>query len=112
MDAAKMRRAAVVAALNSINQLKTTKTEKTIMKKDLRYYAQKALTAKKSRSIQCDLALEVDGDTFKAYEVSIANRDLLFYCDKGTANYVVDTYGDRVTVELFDWEKDSDSEAV
>lgn len=77
------------------------------MKKDLMYYAKNSLTAKSSKSVECDIMLEVDGEEFKAYEVSIANQDLLFYCDKGTANYVVDNYGNgKITVELFDWEKD------
>ena len=49
----------------------------------------------------CDLSLEVDGKTYNAYEVSICNRDLLFFSDKGTLNYVIDSYGDRHVAELY-----------
>lgn len=81
--------------------------------KDLKYYAEKSLTAKNSRALECDLTLEVDGEKFRAYEVSIANCDLLFFCDKGTANYLVDTIEDRISgktrvlgIELFNWERE------
>ena len=47
--------------------------------------------------------LEVEGKTLRPYTVAIANRDLLFFCDVGTVNYVVDTYAGKNWVELFDW---------
>ena len=75
--------------------------------KDLSYYANLAATCTKPRTIECNLTLQVDDEKFHAYEVSIANCDLLFYCDKGTANYVVDTYGNQTFCELYDWEKEA-----
>ena len=74
--------------------------------RDLKYYAQKSLTAKKSRSLECDVTLEADGEKFHAYEVSIANQDLLFFTDKGTLNYLVDNYGGDARAELFNVERD------
>lgn len=74
--------------------------------KDLKYYAQKSLTAKKSRSLECNLTLEVDGEKFRAYEVSIANQDLLFFTEKGTLNYVVDNYNGDARPELFNMVRD------
>lgn len=50
--------------------------------------------------------LEVEGKTLRPYTVAIANRDLLFYCEEGTVNYLVDTYAGRNWVELFDWDFD------
>lgn len=50
--------------------------------------------------------IEVEKETWKCYEVSISHRDILCYCDKGVATFVVDTYGDLNTHELFDWEKE------
>lgn len=73
--------------------------------KDLNYYAGKAIYAKKSEALECNITLIVDGEKFHAYEVSIASRDLLFFCDKGTLNYLVDTYGDRIAIELFNVER-------
>ena len=74
--------------------------------KDLKYYAEMSIGLNHSTSIECNLCLDVDGEKFHAYEVSVANRDLLFFCDKGTLNYLVDTYGDRIVIELFAVEKD------
>lgn len=74
--------------------------------KDLNYYAQKSLTATKSRTLECNLTLGVDGEKFHAYEVSVASQDLLFFCDKGTVNYLVDNYNGKLVIELFNWEKD------
>lgn len=73
--------------------------------KDLMYYAHMSVSLKHDTTLECSLILDVTGDKFHAYEVSVANRDLLFFCNEGTANYVVDTYGDKVVVVLFNWEK-------
>lgn len=75
--------------------------------KDLRYYAEKSIKAKSNKSVPCNLTLEVDGEEFKAYEVSISNQDLLFFTEKGTLNYLVDNYGNgKIMVELFNIERD------
>ena len=49
-------------------------------------------------------SLKINGH--RAHEVSICNRDLLFFTDKGTLNYVVDTYGSRHTIDLVNEEID------
>lgn len=74
--------------------------------KDLSYYAKMSIGLKMNVSLECDLTLEVDGEKFSAYEVSVSNQDLLFFSEKGTLNYLVDTYGDRFAVELFNIERD------
>lgn len=56
------------------------------------------------KSIPCNFTITHEGIECQAYEASIAPRDLLVMTDKGVFSYVVDTYGDRVTCELFDWE--------
>jgi uncharacterized membrane protein len=81
------------------------------MKKDLNYYAQKSLNPRTTKALECDLALDVDGERFHAYEVSISNQDLLFFCDKGTLNYVVDSRRglngpELMGIELFNVERD------
>jgi len=48
----------------------------------------------------CDLKLKEDKKIYKAYEVSICNRDLLFFTNKGTLNYVVDTIGFNHSLNL------------
>ena len=48
---------------------------------------------------------EIDINGHKAHEVSICNRDLLFFTDKGTLNYLVDSYGSRHSIELFNNEE-------
>jgi hypothetical protein len=73
--------------------------------KDLQYYAKKSLTGT-GRSLECDITLDVDGEAFRAYEVYVGKQDLLFLTEKGTLTYLVDRYGDRLTVELFEVNKD------
>ena len=53
------------------------------------------------RAAQFDI--EVDNKTWTVYTVSISNRDVLCYCDQGTATFLVDSYGSRHAAELFDW---------
>lgn len=86
------------------------------MEKDLKYYAGMSIGLKESTSLECSLVLEVDSQKFHAYEVSVSNCDLLFFCEEGTANYLVDTYEDRITgvtailgIELFNWESDNET---
>ena len=59
-----------------------------------------------SEELDCDITLREENHTFKAHTVSVCNRDLLFYTDKGYFNYVVDSYGDNHIIELFDFEID------
>lgn len=81
--------------------------------KDLKYYAQKSINSNGQKEIECGITLQVEGEKFHAYTVSIAHQDLLFYCDKGTLNYLVDSIEDRITgkrevlgIELFNVERD------
>lgn len=53
-----------------------------------------------------DFPLNIEGNVWKAYEVSVSHRDLFFYCDKGTVTYLVDTYGDKHSAVLHDWYQD------
>jgi hypothetical protein len=76
--------------------------------KDIEDIIELSLTAKHSKSYPCSLVLNEDGEKFRAYEVSIANRDLLFFTDKGTLNYLVDSFGDQTSIELFNMERDDD----
>lgn len=59
-----------------------------------------------SLEVDCNIDLEVDDVEYNAYSVSISNRDLLFYTDKGAIQYLVDSYGDRHTAVLYDCELD------
>ena len=53
-----------------------------------------------------EFSIEVEGEAWRVYTVSIDVRDILCFCDKGTATFLVDSYGDRNVAELFDWERD------
>lgn len=74
--------------------------------RDLPHYAALSLSAKTAKSYECNILLEVDGEKFRAYEVSVAHQDLLFFTEKGTVNYVVDNYSGRPVIELFSVERD------
>lgn len=56
----------------------------------------------------CNIQLKHDGKTYKAHEVSVAHRDLLFFTDSDTLNFVVDSYGDRHVAELFNVDNKED----
>jgi len=51
-----------------------------------------------------EFTINVRDETWHCYSVSISHLDVLCYCTEGIATYLVDTYGDRATCELFDWE--------
>jgi len=59
-----------------------------------------------SIEVDCSINLDIDDVECKAYSVSISYRDLLFYTDKGTIQYLVDSYGDRHTAVLHNWDLD------
>lgn len=61
-----------------------------------------------SKSKECKIDLEIEGETWQAYDVSISSRDLLFFTDKGTVTYLVDSYGDRHSAILHDWNSDNE----
>lgn len=67
-----------------------------------------SLDGKTSGEIDAKFNIEVERETWNCYAVSISHRDVLCYCDKGTATFLVDSYGDLNTHELFDWEKNND----
>ena len=56
-----------------------------------------------SEEYSCNITLE---GKHKAHAVSISNRDLLFYCDDATLNYVVDTIGWNNYAELVSIDKE------
>ncbi len=75
----------------------------------IKYFDQailKSLKAKSSKEYSADFKVYVDGHYWNCYTVNISERDILCFCDEGTATFLVDTYGDRNTVELYDWEYD------
>ena len=55
---------------------------------------------KNAKTFDCNFNIEAEEKTFKAHSVSICNRDLLFFTDKGTLNYLVDTIGFNDYAEL------------
>ncbi len=69
---------------------------------------EKSLKTNESIEIGVDLTVEVDGEEWLAHTACIANREILLYTDKGDCTYFVDTYGDRNTIELVDWEKNNE----
>ena len=64
-----------------------------------------AVETNTQKSFNVTLPLEVDGETWESYGAEVSNRDILFFCKQGTATYLVDSYGDKHTTELFDWKK-------
>lgn len=64
-----------------------------------------AVNGTKQRSFNVSLKIEVDGKTWNAYGAEVCCREIMFFCKEGIATFVVDSYGDRHTTELFNWEK-------
>lgn len=60
-----------------------------------------------SEEIDCDITLSVNGEYWKAYSVSVAYRDLLFYTDQGNVTYLIDSYGYDDYAVLHDWERNA-----
>lgn len=65
-----------------------------------------AVNSSEQREFDVNLNITVEGETWKAYAAYVSHRDILLFCDKGTATYAVDSYGDRHTAMLFDWNKE------
>jgi hypothetical protein len=74
---------------------------------NLKQAVEKSITAQRSREYNANFKLEIEGETWDCYSVSIANRDLLCYCKQGSVTILVDTFGNKTTCEIFDWEKSS-----
>lgn len=64
-----------------------------------------SLKPKNAGHICANFSIIVENDTWDIYEVSVSNREILCFSDKGTATFLVDTYGQRSVAELFDWER-------
>lgn len=67
-----------------------------------------AVSTNKQKSFNVTMELKIQNETWSAYGAEVSHRDILFFCKEGTATYLVDTYGDKNTVELFDWSKDDE----
>ena len=50
--------------------------------------------------------IKIEGETWACYTVHVGHRQFTCYCDKGTATYLVDTYYDKASCVLHDWERD------
>lgn len=67
-----------------------------------------AVKTKTQKSFNVKLPIQIDGETWTTYGAEVSHRDILFFCKQGTATFLVDSYGEKNTVELFDWSKDND----
>ena len=65
-----------------------------------------AVNSSEQREFNVTLEVKIEGETWKAYTAYVSHRDILLFCDKGTATYLVDSYGDRHIAELFDWNRE------
>lgn len=67
-----------------------------------------SIDADESTEYDVDLLIKVNGQLWHAHTACVAHRDILLLCDKGTATFLVDSYGDKNTVDLFDWNENED----
>ena len=67
-----------------------------------------SVTIQDPLNVVCEIPLNIEGETWLAYECDVSYRDLLFHCDKGVVTYLVDSYGDKHIAVLHDWESDND----
>ena len=73
---------------------------------DLKQLAEFALTYDgESQEFECDIVLTEDSEEFRAYAVSVCNKDLLFYCVTATINYLIDVYGTMPLLTLYSIER-------
>jgi hypothetical protein len=63
-----------------------------------------SISTKKQQQRSANFKIKVMNEYWNVHEVSICERDILCYCDKGSASFLVDSYGDKHLAELFDWE--------
>ena len=59
-----------------------------------------------SHELDCNITLSVNGESWKAYAVSVSHCDLLFYTDQGTVAYLIDSYPHGDFAVLYNWERD------
>lgn len=78
------------------------------MVKNLSECVLKSLKAKNTRELNAKFSVEVEGRQWSCYTVAISNREFTLYCNEGTATFLVDSYGDKNTCELFDWQRDNE----
>lgn len=64
-----------------------------------------SIEANQSKEYSASFKIIVGNEVWTVESVGIANRDILAYCDKGYATFLVDSYGDRHLACLFDWER-------
>ena len=74
--------------------------------KSLRQAVELSIDFKDSKELDAAMPIVVNGERWNCYTIAMGHREFTCYCTEGTATFVVDTYGDRYIVELFDWEKD------
>ena len=67
-----------------------------------------SLKAKSNKEHDADMIVEVNNQHWHCYTVALSRREFTLYCDEGTASFVVDSYGDRHSCELVDWEIDEE----
>jgi hypothetical protein len=65
-----------------------------------------AIKGKNLGENDCKIELELDGEKIQAYTVSIAYRELIFYCDGLTVSFDVNTIGGRHSILLFEINRD------
>lgn len=63
-----------------------------------------SLKTTKQKTFSVNFNIKIKDELWKVHEASVAHRDILLYCDKGTATFLVDSYGDNHIATLFDWE--------
>jgi len=66
-----------------------------------------SVNGKVTGELVAKFAIEVEGRKWHVYTVAMGYKEFTCYCKEGTATFVVDTYGDRATCELYDWEVDA-----
>ena len=76
--------------------------------KTLKECIELSLKEKSNKELDADMIVEVNNQHWHCYTVALSHREFTLYCDEGTASFVVDSYGDRHSCELVDWEIDED----
>ena len=74
------------------------------MLKSLNDCIEKSIRGKCTIEHDASFLTEVNGENWDCYTAAIGYREFTLYCNQGTATFFVDSYGDRNTCELIDWE--------
>ena len=63
-----------------------------------------SITTDKSLNVPTSFFTQINGKETHVYDAYVAKQEILLLTDAGTLTYVIDMYGAKPVIELYDWE--------